>query len=78
MRCSSRKISALYLPYCQMVAERKGAKEKEEVYYDKETPKKSVEGEVMDLLGVKDMCCRMHLLTHVDYDDFTIGPQPTK
>lgn len=27
---------------------------------------KTIEGEIMDELGLKKMCCRRHLLTHVD------------
>lgn len=27
---------------------------------------KTIEGEIMDELGLKKMCCRRHILTHVD------------
>ena len=30
---------------------------------------KATEGEVMDDLGLKKMCCRRHMLTHVDILD---------
>ena len=30
---------------------------------------KTTEGEVMDDLGLKKMCCRRHMLTHVDIFD---------
>lgn len=29
---------------------------------------KSIEGEVLDILGLTKYCCRRHLLTHVDID----------
>lgn len=38
------------------------------VYLTKEFHEKTAEGEVMDELGLKKMCCRRHLLTHVDIE----------
>lgn len=42
------------------------------VYYTKETstraPEKTPEGEVLDELGLKNVCCRRHMLTHVDIE----------
>jgi DNA-directed RNA polymerase subunit N (RpoN/RPB10) len=29
---------------------------------------KTAEGEVMDILGLNKMCCRRHMLTHVDIE----------
>ena len=37
-------------------------------YLTKEFNEKTPEGEVMDELGLKKMCCRRHLLTHVDIE----------
>ena len=38
------------------------------VYLTKEFSEKTPEGEVMDELGLRKMCCRRHTLTHVDID----------
>lgn len=38
------------------------------MYLTKEFKEKTPEGEVMDSLGLKKMCCRRHLLTHVDIE----------
>ena len=38
------------------------------VYLTKEFSEKTAEGEVMDNLGLTRMCCRRHILTHVDID----------
>lgn len=37
-------------------------------YLDKNTTKKSVEGEVLDKLGLTKYCCRRIMLTHVDLE----------
>ena len=37
-------------------------------YLDKNTTKKSVEGEVLDKLGLTKYCCRRIILTHVDIE----------
>jgi len=38
------------------------------VYLTKEFNEKTPEGEVMDQLGLNKMCCRRHMLTHVDIE----------
>jgi DNA-directed RNA polymerase subunit N (RpoN/RPB10) len=40
------------------------------MYYTKksENTEKSVEGNVLDLLGLKNVCCRRVMLTHVDIE----------
>lgn len=38
------------------------------MYLTKEFRQKTPEGEVMDELLLKRMCCRRHLLTHVDIE----------
>ena len=38
------------------------------IYLTKEFIDKTPEGEVMDLLGLKKMCCRRHMLAHVDIE----------
>ena len=38
------------------------------VYLTSEFRDKTPEGDVMDDLGLKKMCCRRHILTHVDIE----------
>ncbi len=38
------------------------------VYLTKMTNEKTAEGEIMDDLGLINICCRRHILTHVDID----------
>lgn len=38
------------------------------VYLTKENVTKTPEGEVLDRLGLVRMCCRRHMLTHVDIE----------
>jgi len=38
------------------------------VYLTKEFHEKTPEGEVLDELNMKKMCCRRHFLTHVDIE----------
>jgi DNA-directed RNA polymerase subunit N len=38
------------------------------LYLTKEFHEKTPEGEVLDELNMKKMCCRRHLLTHVDIE----------
>ena len=38
------------------------------IYLTKEFVDKTPEGEVLDKLGLTKMCCRRHLLTHVDIE----------
>lgn len=38
------------------------------IYLTKEYHEKTAEGEVLDDLNIKKMCCRRHFLTHVDID----------
>ncbi len=38
------------------------------VYLTKENTKKTPEGEVLDALKLNKMCCRRHMLTHVDIE----------
>ena len=61
-----------YRFYIQEVRKKKIAKVGMEVnkvlYLTKEFHEKTPEGEVLDELGLKKMCCRRHLLTHVDIE----------
>jgi len=36
------------------------------MYLTKDVHEKTIEGEVMDDLGLTKMCCRRHILSHVD------------
>jgi DNA-directed RNA polymerase I, II, and III subunit RPABC5 len=38
------------------------------VYLTKSTNKKTIQGIVMDDLGLVNPCCRRHMITHVDID----------
>ena len=40
----------------------------EVVYLDEEKMEKTPEGKVLDRLHLKKMCCRRHMLTHVDIE----------
>tara|TARA_B110000285_G_C15133399_1_gene625198 strand:+ start:455 stop:688 length:234 start_codon:yes stop_codon:yes gene_type:complete len=58
-----------YRYYLEKVREKKLARDMEidKVIYLTQTHRdKTPEGEVMDELGLNKMCCRRHILTHVD------------
>lgn len=38
------------------------------IYLTKEFHEKTIEGEVLDELKLNKMCCRRHMLTHVDIE----------
>jgi DNA-directed RNA polymerase I, II, and III subunit RPABC5 len=38
------------------------------VYLTKGQAKKTPEGVILDKIGIKNMCCRRHMLTHVDIE----------
>lgn len=38
------------------------------VYLTKENTTKAIEGKVLDELNLNKMCCRRHMLTHVDIE----------
>jgi DNA-directed RNA polymerase I, II, and III subunit RPABC5 len=61
-----------YRYYAEEVRKRKLSKGveniKKVVYLTNEFSEKTVEGEVMDFLGIEKMCCRRHFLTHVDIE----------
>ena len=38
------------------------------VYLTKDKIEKTPEGQVLDDLGLKNVCCRRHMLTHVDIE----------
>ena len=58
-----------YLYYSKTVRKMKIAKKMEEtevIYLTETTTEKTPEGKVLDDLGLKKLCCRRHMLTHVD------------
>ena len=60
-----------YLYYCRTVNKKKrsqGETRDEVEYLTNENIQKTVEGEVLDSLGLNKMCCRRHMLTHVDIE----------
>jgi DNA-directed RNA polymerase I, II, and III subunit RPABC5 len=60
-----------YAYYCEEVRKRKMARDlhvERVIYLTEEYSKKTPEGEVMDELNLKKMCCRRHMLTHVDIE----------
>jgi DNA-directed RNA polymerase I, II, and III subunit RPABC5 len=64
-------IADKYRYYVEEVRKRKLARDMDVdkvLYLTKEFNEKTPEGEVMDELGLKKMCCRRHLLTHVDIE----------
>ena len=64
-------IADKYRYYVEEVRKRKLARDMDVdkvLYLTKEFNEKTPEGEVMDELGLKKMCCRRHILTHVDIE----------
>jgi DNA-directed RNA polymerase subunit N len=60
-----------YQYYCEQIRKRKLAvgetvRVDKVVYLTKEYNTKTPEGEVLDELRLNKMCCRRHMLTHVD------------
>uniref|UniRef100_A0A6C0IEF7 DNA-directed RNA polymerase subunit N n=1 Tax=viral metagenome TaxID=1070528 RepID=A0A6C0IEF7_9ZZZZ len=69
-------IADKYRFYVQEVRKKKLAKKGNDesididkvLYLTKEFHEKTPEGEVLDELNMKKMCCRRHFLTHVDIE----------
>ena len=60
-----------YRYYCEEVRKRKISKDihtEKVVYLTKTFSQKTPEGEVLDELQLNKMCCRRHILTHVDIE----------
>lgn len=57
-----------YLDEVRKIKARKNIDENKVVYLTSENTTKGPEGEVMDILGLNKMCCRRHMLTHVDIE----------
>jgi DNA-directed RNA polymerase subunit N (RpoN/RPB10) len=64
-------IADKYRYYVEEVRKRKMTKSmdvEKVLYLTKEYRDKTPEGEVLDELGMHKMCCRRHMLTHVDIE----------
>jgi|TARA_R110002074_G_scaffold387601_2_gene569812 DNA-directed RNA polymerase subunit N (RpoN/RPB10) len=57
-----------YLSQVRKIKESRDMDVNKVVYLTKEFIDKTPEGEVLDKLGLTKMCCRRHLLTHVDIE----------
>jgi DNA-directed RNA polymerase subunit N (RpoN/RPB10) len=57
-----------YLAEVRKIKIAKGLNVDKVVYLTKENTEKTPEGEVLDDLGCKNVCCRRHMLTHVDIE----------
>jgi DNA-directed RNA polymerase I, II, and III subunit RPABC5 len=60
-----------YLFYLEQIRKKKlnkGIDVDSLIYLTKENTAKTPEGEVLDELGLTKMCCRRHMLTHVDVE----------
>ncbi len=60
-----------YRFYCEEVRKRKMARDLQVdkvIYLTPEYNTKTPEGEVLDELNLRKMCCRRHMLTHVDVE----------
>ena len=76
MRCCTcgNMLSDKWIPYTMMVNEIETAMKKDTtLVLPQSNPyplaKKSVNGVVMDILGLKQICCRLHILTNADILD---------
>jgi DNA-directed RNA polymerase I, II, and III subunit RPABC5 len=64
-------IANKYRYYTEEVRKRKLEQSKDVekvIYLTQEMREKTPEGEVLDELNIKKMCCRRHFLTHVDIE----------
>ena len=68
---SGKVIADKYNYYFKMIRKRKiAAKQNDDVIYftEGETLEKTPEGITLDELGLTKICCRRHMLTHVDIE----------
>ena len=63
------EISSYYRAYEREVRKKKlAAGVSDVIYLTKVHAEKTAEGEVLDNLQIRKMCCRRHMLTHVDIE----------
>jgi DNA-directed RNA polymerase subunit N (RpoN/RPB10) len=72
VKCSCGKcLGDLYRFYVREVRKRKIARNMEVdkvVYLTKSYTDKTPEGEVLDILNLRKLCCRQQMITHVDIE----------
>ena len=68
IRCVScnNVLAGKWLPYLKKVEEYHKKEKTNGMVYLTQTTTKTAEGKALDELGLERMCCRRHLLTHVD------------
>lgn len=71
IRCVScnNVLAGKWISYIEKVKENKkkdGRPDNDEMVYLTQTTTKTAEGRALDELGIVRMCCRRHMLTHVD------------
>ena len=57
-----------YVYYIKTVNQNKIENNDEVMYLKHDNIKKTIEGQTLDHLGLTKMCCRRHMLTHVDIE----------
>ena len=57
-----------YIKEVRQIKMNEGMNTSEVVYLDEEKMEKTPEGKVLDRLNLTKMCCRRHMLTHVDIE----------
>ena len=57
-----------YLEQVKSIKMKRGIQNDTVLYLTRENTSKTPEGEVLDTLGMNKMCCRRHMLTHVDIE----------
>ena len=57
-----------YIKEVRKIKMNEGMNISEVVYLDEEKMEKTPEGKVLDRVHLKKMCCRRHMLTHVDIE----------
>jgi DNA-directed RNA polymerase subunit N (RpoN/RPB10) len=61
-----------YTYYCQRIRQQNSVQSNGQIkkveYLTKENSEKTIQGNVLDELNLKKMCCRRHMLTHVDIE----------
>jgi DNA-directed RNA polymerase I, II, and III subunit RPABC5 len=69
VRCitCSNILADKYRYYLQEVRKLKKGSEKIEYLTTLNVGEKTIEGQILDDLKIKNPCCRRHFLTHVDY-----------
>lgn len=55
-----------YLEQVKSKKMKRGIQSETILYLTRENTSKTPEGEVLDEIGLNKMCCRRHMLTHVD------------